>query len=88
MKSTAQMPDDTGHRVQRGLHRAFDPGRCPADAITRHENAAFVWRQVVLHEVAEHSVIVAIMPGKGTLESTEKVGIVLPADRDRVAEDM
>jgi len=41
-----------------------------------------------MHKVAVHAVVVAVVTGKSSFERTEKVPIVLPAHRDRIADDV
>ncbi|MPL89774.1 hypothetical protein SDC9_35816 [bioreactor metagenome] len=84
----AEMGHDAPDRVQRRLHRALDPGRGPADAVAGKENAALRRRQGLLHEMAIHAMVVAVMPRQRALEGTEEILVGLPAHADRIAADM
>jgi hypothetical protein len=78
---------DAPYRVQRGLHRAFDPGRGPRYIITRNENTALFGGYILLHEMRVHPLVVAIMTRQGAFEGPQEMRIGLPRNGDRVADD-
>ena len=71
-----------------GRDRALDPARGPGDIVAGEEDAALGRRQPLLHEVAVHAVVVAVVARQGTLEGAEEVGVGFPGNGDRVADDV
>ena len=86
--STAEVVLDAPDRVQRGLDGALDPGGGPGDVVSGEEDAALLRRQVVLHEVGVHPLVVPVVPGQRSLERAQEVPVGLPGHGDRVADDV
>src|SRR5215472_18814705 len=88
MAGPAEVRHDPPDGVERRLDGALGPRRNERDVVAGHEDAPLRRRQVMLHEVPVHTMVVAIVPRQGPLEGTEEVRVVLPRDRYRVTHDV
>ena len=85
---SAEVSHDAPHGIECSLHGAFDPTRCPADVVTGKKDTALFSTELALHEMTEHSVVVAIVARQRAFEGTEEIRICLPAHGDWVADDV